>query len=96
MRLGQRIVGGCEDVNHQRIGDELTVVDVLLGGVAEFGAGLDFSAQHITGGDVVEAIFLNQEVALRAFARTGSTEDDKIFHVSIREFVRKDKRQRFK
>lgn len=78
--LGEGIVGGGEDVDHEFIGDELTVVDVAFGGATQFGVGLDFGAQHVAGGDVVETVFFNQNIALGAFARTGGTEDDEILH----------------
>ena len=78
--FGEGIVGGGEDVDHEFIGDELTVVDVAFGGATQFGVGLDFGAQHVAGGDVVETVFFNQNITLGAFARTGGTEDDEILH----------------
>ena len=78
--FGEGIVGGGEDVDHQRIGDELTVVDVAFGRATQFGVGFDFGAEYVAGGDVVETIFFDQNITLCAFARSGGTEDDKILH----------------
>ncbi len=74
------IVGGCKDVDHERVGDELSLVDVALGSVAEFSAVLDFGTEHVASGDVLEAVFLYEQVALCAFARSGGTEDNDILH----------------
>lgn len=62
------VVGGSEDVNHQFVGDELSFVDETFGGVAEFAALFDFSAEHVSGGDVFESVFFDEEVTLCAFS----------------------------
>ena len=43
----QAIVNTGQDVNHQRVGDELAVVDVPLSGVAEFRTVFDFCTENI-------------------------------------------------
>ena len=76
----QRIVNACQDANHQIVGDELAVVNKTLGGLAQFGAFLDFSAEHIAGRDMLESIFFHEEGALGALAGAWSSEDYNIFH----------------
>lgn len=66
--LAEIVVDAGKNVNHEFVGDELAVVDVALGCLAELGAVLDFAAQHVAGGDMVEAILLDHEVALCALA----------------------------
>ena len=78
--FGEGIVGGGEDVDHQRIGDELTVVDIAFGRATQFGVGFDFGAEYVAGGDVVETIFFDQNITLCAFTGAGGTEDDEILH----------------
>ena len=78
--FGEGIVGGGEDVDHQRIGDELTVVDIAFGRATQFSVGFDFGAEYVAGGDVVETIFFDQNITLCAFTGAGGTEDDEILH----------------
>ena len=66
MLLAEAVIYACENVNHQLVGDELSVVDKSLGSLAEFCSVLDFSAEHVTSRDMVEAILLDHKVALCA------------------------------
>ena len=68
MLLAEAVVDVGEDAHHQVVGNELAVVDISLGGLAQLRATLDLVAQHVSGGDVAEAVFLNHLLALCALA----------------------------
>lgn len=46
------VIDRSQDVDHQVIGDELTVVDIFLGCFAQFRSFFYLVAEHITGGDM--------------------------------------------
>ena len=73
------IVRSSQNVYHQRIGNQLSVVNVAFGNLAQLASGLDFATQHIARGDMSEAIFADEFCAIRALAGTGSTKDDDVF-----------------
>ena len=76
--FGEGIVGGGEDVDHQRIGDELTVVDIAFGRATQFGVGFDFGAEYVAGGDVVENHIFRPKISLCVpLTGAGGTEDDR-------------------
>ena len=66
--LAEGVVNAGEDVHHQVVGDELPLVDISLGGLAEVSAVLDFAAQHVARGDMPQAVLLDHEIALGALA----------------------------
>src|SRR5690606_346487 len=65
-------------VRHERTG-----VHHLLCGLAERSAGLDRGAQHVSGGDLRNAVFLRDERGLRAFARSGRAKKDQTHVVCL-------------
>ena len=83
MLLAETVVNTGEDINHQFIGDELSVVDIAFGCLAQFCSVLDLAAEHVARRDVVETILLNHLVALRAFACTWSAENYDILHLLV-------------
>lgn len=76
----EAVVYACQNVYHQAVGDELPVIDVAFGGLAQFCAVLDLCAKHVAGGYVLETIFLYEQVALRALSGARCPEDNYIFH----------------
>ena len=66
--LAETVVDAGKDVNHQLIGNELSLVDISLGRLAKFRPVLNLTAQHIPRGDMPETILSNHLIALRAFA----------------------------
>lgn len=74
------IVG--QDVNHQLVGNELTVRNDCIGHLADVGSFGDVLAQEFARRDVVERVFVDKLLALGAFATAGSTEDYNV-HVAL-------------
>ena len=66
--IAERVVDSGQDAHHQIVGDQLSLVDVAGGSLAQLRALLYLSPQHIAGGDVVQTILLNHLVALCALA----------------------------
>ena len=66
--LAERIVYAGEDADHQFVGDELTFVDVLLGSLAKFRFVLDFITQYVACGDMLQTVFLDNQIALCTFS----------------------------
>ena len=64
-----------EDVDHQLVGDELTLVDICFGHLADLGLAGDMVAEHLAGRYMVEFVFPDKVFALGAFAAAGGTED---------------------
>ena len=48
MLLAEAVVNTGEDVHHEVVGDELTIVYKALGGLAKFCTILDFVAENVT------------------------------------------------
>ena len=57
-----------QDVDHQFVGDQLALVDVAFGGLAQFGTVLDFCTEHIAGRDVVETVLFYYSITLCSLA----------------------------
>ena len=68
MLLAEAVIHTCKDVDHQLVGDELSVVNEALGCLAKFCSVLDLVAENVACRDVVETILLNHQVALSALA----------------------------
>ncbi len=68
MLLAKAIVDGGQDRDHQVVGYQLSVVNKLLGGLAQFRAFLNLGTQHVAGRNVVQSILLNELVALGALS----------------------------
>ena len=77
---GAFVVGGSEDVDHQRVGNELSVVDVSFGNFAKFSAGLDFATEDVAGGDVSQSVLADEFCTVGTLTRARSAEDDDVFH----------------
>ncbi|EJW91521.1 hypothetical protein EVA_20368 [gut metagenome] len=75
------IISCSKDINHQRVGDELTFVNKALSSFAQLRTILDFSTKYVTCRDVLEAVLLNEQVALRTLTRTRCAEDNDILHL---------------
>ena len=78
--LTEAIVYTCEDVNHQLVWNQLTIVDITLSCLTKFCTVLDFVTKYITCRNVTETILLDHLVALCAFTCTWSAENYDIFH----------------
>ena len=65
-----------DQVDDQVVTDQTTGLHHGLGLQAQGGAGLDRGAQHVAGRDLRDAVFLADEGGLRAFAGTGSTQEN--------------------
>ena len=81
MFFAKTVVDTGQNVNHQFVGNQLPVVNITFGRPAKFRSVLDFVAKHVARRDVTETVFLNQLVALSAFACTRSTENYNILHL---------------
>ena len=68
MLFAEAVIHTCEDVYHQLVWDELSVVDKAFSSLAKFCFVLDFVAKNVACRDVVETILLNHQVALSALA----------------------------
>ena len=67
-RVLEAVEHAGQDVYHQRVGDELSLVYVAFGGLAQFGAVLYLGTQHVSRRDVVDAILLYYSLALCSLA----------------------------
>jgi hypothetical protein len=65
-----------DDAEHDVVGQELAVVEVLLGLAPEVSALEHGFAEHVPGGDVGRAVVLGQQLALRPLAGPLSAEHD--------------------
>ena len=66
--LAKAIIYAGQDVYHQLIGYQLSLVDIVLGRLAKLGTVLDFIAENISSRDVLQAILGDHLVALGARA----------------------------
>lgn len=66
--LAETIVHTGQDVNHEFVGNQLSLVDIGLGSLAQLRTILNFTAQHVTRGDVSQTILCNQAIALGALS----------------------------
>ena len=66
--LAETIVHTGQDVNHEFVGNQLSLINISLGSLAQFRTVLDFTAQHVTRGDVSQTILCNQPIALGALS----------------------------
>ena len=57
-----------QNLDHQRVGDELALLDVGVGNLPDGRFAGYMVAEHFTCGDVVKAVFVNELFALGAFA----------------------------
>ena len=80
MVLAEAVVDRRQDAHHQVVGNQLALINVALGCLAQLGAVLDLVAQHVARGDVLEAVLLNQFVTLGALAGAWGTENHDIPH----------------
>ena len=78
--LTEAIVYTCEDVDHQLVWNQLTIVDITLSCLTKFCTVLDFVTKYVTCRNVTETILLDHLVALCAFTCTWSAENYDIFH----------------
>ena len=62
--------------DHQLIGHQLAGVHDLFRLLAQFTAGLHGCAQHITGGDLRNAVFLHDELSLSTFTSARSAQQN--------------------
>ena len=83
----ERVIDRCKDRHHQIVGDQLTIVDITLGGLTQFGTVLNLITEHITRGDVVQTVLLYQFVALRSLAGTWRTKNHNILHLLYLRFT---------
>ena len=81
--LTETIIYASEDINHQFIRNQLTIVDVPLSSLTEFCTVFDFITQYVTCRNVTETIFLDHLVALCALTCTWSAENYDIFYLSL-------------
>ena len=81
MLFTKAIIYACEDVDHQLVWNQLTIVDITLSSLTKFCTVLDFITEYITCRNVTETIFLDHLVALSTFTSTWSTENYDIFHL---------------
>lgn len=82
-RILEAVQRGSQNVDNQVVGEELALVDVTLGCLAQLGSVLYFGTQHVTCGDVVDAILCYNSLALCALAGTGGTENYNVQHIFI-------------
>ena len=71
-----------DHADHHLVGDEVSAVHELLGALAEVGARRDRRAEEIARGDVLEAVLLDDELALGALARGGGAGDHNLLRAS--------------
>ena len=79
----ETVVNAGQNADHQVVGDQLTVINILLGCLTQFGTLTDLITEHIARRDMVKTILLNQLVALRALTGTRSTENHNILHYPV-------------
>ena len=75
------VIDAGEDIDHQFVGNQLTLVDIALGRLTKFRSVFDLATQHITRGDVAQTVLLNQFVTLRALTSTRCTKNYDILHI---------------
>src|SRR5574344_382835 len=80
MLFTKAIIYACENVDHQLVWNQLTIVDITLSSLTKFCTVLDFITEYIPCRNVTETIFLDHLVALSTFTSTWSTENYDIFH----------------
>ena len=68
MILAKAVIDRGEDTDHQFVGNQLAVVDELLGCLTQLCTILNLCAQNITRRDMVQSVLLNELVALGALA----------------------------
>ena len=66
--FAEAVVDAGQNVDHQVVGDQLTVVDIFFCCLAQLSAVLDLVAQHVAGRDMFETILSDHLVALCALA----------------------------
>ena len=64
------------DLDDDLVGDELAALHDRLGALADLGPGLDRRAQHVAGGELRYAVFLDQPLCLGPLARPRRPEQD--------------------
>ena len=65
-----------DQVDDEVVADQATGVHHLLGLQPQWGAGLDGGAQHVTRGNLRDAVLLANEVGLGAFAGAGGAQQN--------------------
>lgn len=75
--------GVLDDVEDDLVGDELALVHDVLGLHAVGGLVLDGGAEHVAGGEVADAVALNDGGALGSLAGSGGTHDDNLHYFLI-------------
>ena len=68
MILAKAVIDRGEDADHQFVGNQLAVVDELLGCLTQLCTILNLCAQNVTRRDMVQSVLLNELVALGALA----------------------------
>ena len=68
MLLAERVVYAGENVYHQLVRNELTLVDVSLGSLAKFSFVFDLISEHVTSRDVSQSVLPDKEIALCALS----------------------------
>ena len=76
------VVGVSQDVYHQGVGQELAVVDVTLGGLAQLSTCLNLGTEHIAGADVAHAVTLYNLITVGTLATARGTENNNVLHLS--------------
>ena len=77
--LGVRLTEPLRDHgNDQLVRDELALIHVFLGLLAELGAVLDVGSQHVSGGDERKPEVDTQPVGLRSLPRSWWTKQDQV------------------
>ena len=82
--LGFVVDNLLEDANHQRIGNQLPLVDVGFGNLSYGSLAVDMVAEHLTCRDVVQTVFVDEFFALGAFAAAGGTENYNIHFYTLK------------
>ena len=68
LRVLQPVERGGQDVYDEVVRQQLTLVNVALGRLAQFGAGFDFGTQHVARRNVVDTILGYDSLTLCALA----------------------------
>ena len=74
----RHIVG--DDVDHQAVGGQLSLLDVALYAAAQLGAFANLFADDFAGGNVVESVFFDEFLGLGSFSRTRRAEQYEVEH----------------
>ena len=77
-----------DDRHHHLIGNQLPGIHDAFGAQADRRAGGDRGAQHVAGGKLDDAVFLDQALRLRALPRSRRAEQDQSHRLRPRNFDR--------